>query len=121
MSYQFIEVRYPTGKYIAETGHLNGKVFWDNIFFENKELKDLTKPEQQNLAKNRLRRLLEIYKKVTEYIECPTCRQQFEEPEWDRWFIEGNHDLCPSCLFSYGQLTPKEQQEFQAKFKGVVI
>jgi len=121
MSYQFIEVRYPSGKIIAETGHLNGKVFWDNIFHENDELKDLTKGEQQTLAKNRLRRLIEIYRKQIEYIECPSCLNHFEEPEWDGWFIDGNHDLCPSCLFQYGQLTPTEQIEFKSKYQGVVI
>ena len=121
MSYQYIEVRYPTGKYIGETGHTNGKVFWDDIFHNNIDLSHLPKEQLKEIAKHRLRQFLSIYQKVPEYIECPVCRQHFAEPDWDEWFIDGNHDLCPSCLFQYGQLTPKEQSEFQAKYQGVVI
>ena len=121
MSYQYIEVRYPTGKYIAETGHTNGKVFWDNVFFQNPELDALSKEDQQQLAKIRLRRLKEIYRKQIEYIECPVCCQHFEEPDWDGWFIDGNHDLCPSCLLRYGQMSSAEQAEFKQHFQNIQI
>lgn len=121
MSYQYIEVRYPTGKYIGETGHTNGKVFWDNIFFQNDSLKDLTKDECKEVAKHRLHRLLEIYKKQIEYIECPTCRQQFEEPQWDFWFIDGNHDLCPSCLDEFGKKSIEDQNKFREEYRGIQI